>query len=196
MAKSSRNSPSVSTFADHEVIVPEHKLRSALAVTGDDLTPDLDAIARAEAALAELAGEFDGWMRSECDRLDEARVKVKATGLVGATRDDLFRAAHDIKGEAATFGYPLAAEAAESLCRLIEHTPDPTRVPVTLIDQHVDGVRAIIREDVRETGHEVAAALAATLRRVTDEFLVAENKHRPGYLDGIVTVAPPLAPAK
>ena len=103
-------------------------------------------------------------------------------------------AAHDIKGEAATFGYPLAADVAENLCRLIEHTPDACRVPPALIDQHVDAIRAIIREDAREPGDAVGAALAARLRQVTDEFLVSENRVRPGYLDGIVTTAPPLSP--
>ncbi|MGC3956684.1 MAG: Hpt domain-containing protein [Verrucomicrobiota bacterium] len=45
------------------------------------------------------------------------------------TRDELFHAAHDIKGDAATFGYPSAAPIAESLCRLIEHTPDLAQDP-------------------------------------------------------------------
>ena len=44
----------------------------------------------------------------------------------------LFRAAHDIKGEASTFGFPAVAGVAESLCRLIEHTPDMQRIPLTL----------------------------------------------------------------
>jgi HPt (histidine-containing phosphotransfer) domain-containing protein len=196
MAKSRSDAPTVKTFADHEVIVPRHKLAEAVIVTGGDVTPDLDAIARAEAALAELSAEFATWMRDECDRLDAARAVVRSSGLGGKPREDLFRAAHDIKGQAATFGYPLAAEAAESLCRLLEHTPDLKRVPLALVDQHVDGVRAIIREDVRADGNRIATALAGGLRRVTDEFLVQENKHRPGYLDGIITVAPPLAPMK
>jgi len=62
-------------------------------------------------------------------------------------REEFFRAAHDIKGQAATFGYPLAAEVADSLCRLVEHAPDQQCVPPALIDQHVDGVRAIMRKD-------------------------------------------------
>lgn len=196
MAKFSNNSPAVSTFADHEVIVPPHKLSNAIAVTDSDLGPDLETIARAEAALAELSSEFEGWMQSECDRLDAARAKIRTSGLGDQSREELFRAAHDIKGQAATFGYPLAAEASDSLCRLLEHTPDLRRVPLVLIDQHVDGVRAIIREHARETRNVVAETLTSRLRHVTDEFLVAENKHRPGYLDGIVTVAPPLAPTK
>ena len=195
--KTHSNAPTVSTFTDHEVIVPTHKLSKAVKVVdGLDMGPDVEAIARAEAALAELSSEFETWMRAECDRLDAARSAIRPSGLGVNTREELFRAAHDIKGEAATFGYPLAGEAADSLCRLLEHTPDVKRIPLALIDQHVDGVRAIIRENVRESSHAVASALAAELRRASDEFLIQENKHRPGYLDGIVTVAPPLAPVK
>src|SRR5262245_32268163 len=43
------------------------------------------------------------------------------------SKDALFHAAHDIKGEAATFGFPAVASAAQSLCRLIEHTLDIAR---------------------------------------------------------------------
>jgi chemotaxis protein histidine kinase CheA len=131
-------------------------------------------------------------MHLECERLDQARHDIKARGLTQKTQEKLFHAAHDIKGEAATFGFPGAAGAADSLCRLIEHTPDMTRIPLALIDQHVDAVRAIVREYDRPEGGEVARALTKRLRDVTDEFLVRENRHRPDYLEGIL--APPLAP--
>ncbi len=190
--KTRSETPSVFTFGDHEVIRPPNKLSRAVKMTGGEFGIDDDVIARAEAALSELSGEFAGWMKAECDRLDSARVRVRQLGLEGKTREELFRAAHDIKGQAATFGYPLAADAAESLCRLLEHTPETTRLPLALIDQHVDGVRAIIRENVRENGHAVAKALAQSLRKVADEFLVQENRHRPDYLRAIIS--PPLAP--
>jgi hypothetical protein len=63
---------------------------------------------------------------------------------------------------------------------------------MSLVDQHVDAVRAIIREYSRSDAKEIAAVLTKRLREVTDEFLTEENKHRPDYLDGIV--GPPLAP--
>jgi HPt (histidine-containing phosphotransfer) domain-containing protein len=192
MPKPAHPAPKVATFADHEVIQPHHALAEAVRVTGKESGPDLEAIARAEAALAELSGEFAGWMRAECDRLDAARHRLKTSGLTGGTRDELFRAAHDIKGQAATFGYPIAAVAADSLCRLLEHTPDQQRIPLALIDQHVDGVRAIIREGAQDSAHSIAKALASSLRLVSDEFLLTENRGRPGYLDGIVS--PPLVP--
>ena len=74
--------------------------------------------------------------------------KREAPGFTEAHRDELFRAAHDIKGQAATFGFR-SSPVADSLCRLIEHTPDMKRMPLTLIDQHVDAVRAIMRENTR-----------------------------------------------
>jgi hypothetical protein len=191
MSSAKSDKPLVATYADHEVIMPPKTLRRAVS-SARDTKPADDPVARAEAALAQLSGEFSGWMNAECERLDRARLAVRAKGFIEATRESLFRAAHDIKGEAAIFGFPWVAASADSLCRLIEHTPDPDRVPLTLIDQHVDGVRAIIRESARPDIAAVAEALARRLREVTEEFLAHENRDRPGYVEGIL--APPTAP--
>jgi HPt (histidine-containing phosphotransfer) domain-containing protein len=184
MAKKKDDAPTVTTYADHEVIMPPHRLRQFAAPAGKD---DMDPVARAEQALAKLSPEFSVWMDTECARLDAARKQVQAHGLNGKTRDPLFHAAHDIKGEAATFGYPHAASIAESLCRLIEHTRDLARVPVALIDQHVDAVRAIIRENARPEAEQIAATLIERLRTVTDEFLLEENKDRLDEMEGILS---------
>jgi HPt (histidine-containing phosphotransfer) domain-containing protein len=189
MAPRKDDTPAVRTYADHEVITPPHALRKAIAPAS---TGDEDPVARAEAALAQLSSEFGNWMHAECERLEAARQDVKRQGLSEKTRDELFRAAHDIRGDAATFGYALVAGAAESLCRLIEHTPDMSRIPPPLIDQHVDAVRAIVRENARPDLAEIAHALTRRLREVTDDFLRKENSDRPDYLEMIF--APPLAP--
>jgi HPt (histidine-containing phosphotransfer) domain-containing protein len=180
MAGKKSDKPTVTTYADYEVIMPSKDLRH-LAKKADP--NDEDPIARAEAALAELSSEFSTWMDTECERLDEARRVLRKTGFTAKTRENLFHAAHDIKGEAATFGYPAVAHVAESLCRLIEHTPDMKRIPMQLVDQHVDAVKAIIREH---------AAPDSELRGVTDDFLRTENKDRLHELEGILS--PPLAP--
>ena len=118
----SKDTAAIVTYGDHEVIVPENKLRGAVSKDTSEGTGE-DPVARAEKALAELSPEFANWMDSECDRLDTARRNLLNDGHSAANKEALFRAAHDIKGEAATFGYPAVASAANSLCRLIEHTP-------------------------------------------------------------------------
>jgi HPt (histidine-containing phosphotransfer) domain-containing protein len=183
MPNAKDDGPAVSTFPDHEVITPPNKLRKAIKKAAQD---DEDPVSRAEQALAGLSSEFSDWMQQECDRLDAARHQVRATGFTKASRDALFHAAHDIKGEAPTFGYPAVAAAAESLCRLVEHTPVMDRIPVPLVEQHVDAVRAIIREYARSDAQQMAETLTRRLREVTDEFLVRENQDRPDHLEAIL----------
>src|ERR1700692_4805061 len=117
--------PAVTTYTDYEVITPPHELRKPVAPAGDVID---DPVARAETALAELSSEFSGWMESECDRLQRPPEGGKRGGVTQKTHDELSRAANDIKGEAGTFGFPAVAGVAESLSRLIEHTPDMQRI--------------------------------------------------------------------
>jgi chemotaxis protein histidine kinase CheA len=193
MSQAKPPKPSVTTYADHEVITPPNPLRARVSRVNDPKAAD-DPVARAEAALAQLSSEFSTWMDEECEQLDRARREVKARGLSPDTHPALFRAAHDIKGEAATFGFPWVAALADSLCRLLEHTPEAARIPVTLVDQQVDAVRAVVRESARPDIATVAEALTSRLREVTEEFLAHENRDRPDYLDDIL--APPTAPGE
>ena len=192
MSDKKAGSAAVSTFADHEVIVPPNRLKKAVERIKPGAKIDFDPVARAEAALAELADDFSVWMDQECIRLDAARNAIKATGITPGNRDVLFRAAHDMKGQAATFGFPQVAPVADSLCRLIEHVPDTIRMPLALVDQHVDAIRAITHKNTRGDGNKYAAQLAEKLRHVTDEFLIHENRDRPETLESILS--PSLAP--
>jgi HPt (histidine-containing phosphotransfer) domain-containing protein len=180
-----KDTAATTTLGDHEVITPENKLRKAVS-TQPYMPGEEDPVARAEKALEALSSEFHPWMESECERLDKARHAVNTSGFTSASKDALFHAAHDIKGEAATFGFPLVAAAAKSLCRLIEYTPDVTRIPGKLMDQHVDAVRAIFREYARSDAGDLAALLTGKLREVTDEFLIHENRDRPEILEQIM----------
>ena len=93
-----------------------------------------------------------------------------ADGFTDETREELFRAAHDIKGDAATFGFPSAGAAAESLCRIIEHAPDLDEVPADLIAHHINAIQAIVRErtklDTAMTASELSRTAARRRRRI------------------------------
>jgi Tfp pilus assembly ATPase PilU len=66
-------------------------------------------------------------------------------------------------------------------------------LPLRLIDQHVDAIRAITHRNTRGDGNKYAAELAEKLRQVTDEFLVRENRDRPDTLESILS--PALSPS-
>jgi chemotaxis protein histidine kinase CheA len=192
MATEKPSKPDVVTYGDHEFITPDtRKLRKMLRPA---LPGEADPVARAEEALAAISSDFSDWMHDECARLDTARRKVRQNGLSKQTRQELFLAAHDIKGDSGTLGYPEVGPAADSLCRLLDHTPDLTKIPLAIVDQHVDAVRAIVREHDRPDVAAIAAALTGKLRAVTDEFLIKENRHRPEVLKAIQS--PTLAPGE
>jgi len=190
MAKNKSDGIEIRKFADHQVITQPNPLRKVLRRVSDQ---DLDdPIGRAEKALAGLSGEFRNWMVIESDRLTAAHAAILAHGFTDATRDELFRAAHDVKGDAATFGFPSAGAAAESLCRIIEHAPDLSRVPAELIAHHINAIQAIVAERTKLDTISVASELSRRLRGVADEYLARVNRDRPEHLEAIL--APGIAP--
>jgi HPt (histidine-containing phosphotransfer) domain-containing protein len=181
----------IKAFPDHHVITQPNPLRKVLRRVAE--TDRDDPVARAEHALAGLSGEFKKWMAIEADRLSAAHAAVLERGFTDQTREELFRAAHDIKGDAATFGYPSASAAAESLCRIIEHAPDLEKVPSELIAYHINAIQAIVRERTKLDTVSTASALSRQLRGVADEYLMKVNRDRPEHLEAIL--APSIAPA-
>ena len=170
------DSPPEKRFDDHSVIVPPHKLKKAVTHTRGPVQIDMSAVERAEAALEELKVEFGEWMNSECERIDAARLIIHAKGVNRATADGLFLPAHDIKGGAATLGFPLAERMATSLCRLLKHAPQPTRIPRKLIDHHVDAIRALVRENVKDPVNPYGLEISERLSIMVETFLAEELK--------------------
>jgi HPt (histidine-containing phosphotransfer) domain-containing protein len=182
----------VKSFADHHVITQPNPLRKVLRrIAGKDHD---DPIARAEKALAGLSSEFKNWMLVEAERLAAAHAAIIDDGFTDQTRQELFRAAHDIKGDAATFGYPSASAAAESLCRIIEHAPDLAAVPSDLVAHHINAIQAIVHENTRLDTVAMAKQLSQQLRGIADEYLTDANRDRPEHLEAIL--APSIAPAE
>jgi HPt (histidine-containing phosphotransfer) domain-containing protein len=192
MAKDKPAQIEVKSFATHHIITQPNPLRKVLRRV-DDKDPD-DPVARAEQALAGLSGEFKDWMVVEADWLSAAHATILKNGFANAAAEELFRAAHDIKGDAATFGYPSAAVAAESLCRIIEHAPDLEKVPSELIKHHIDAIQAIVRDHTRFDSSTVASKLSRKLRGVADEYLMHVNRNRPEHLEAIL--APSIVPGE
>ena len=192
MTKQKPGTIQVKSFGDHHVITQPNPLRRVLRrVPESDLD---DPVARAEKALAGLSGEFKNWMAIEADRLSAAHAAILMDGFNDATREELFRAAHDIKGDAATFGYPSAGAAAESLCRIVEHAPELDKVPSDLIAHHINAIQAIVRERTKLDTTAMAGELSRQLRGVADVFLTHANRDRPEHLEAIL--APSIVPAE
>lgn len=130
-----------------------------------------EPVEAAEAALERMSKSFEFWMADETGRLAALWAEAEEAGYDEQTRDAFYRAAHDIKGQAATLGFPLAGRVAASLCRLLDSISDGERLPRPLVRQHVQSVRAMVSELTREEITPTAQALAERLDEVTRDFL-------------------------
>ncbi|MGI9415635.1 MAG: Hpt domain-containing protein [Hyphomicrobiales bacterium] len=162
---------------DCEIIEVENTLKAKVAITGSGPV-DRTAIQRAETALKHLSVQFDDWLAEEVKSLTAARDAVRQNGLAGDYFDELFRTSHAIMGQAETLGYPIATQIAASLCRLLDAPEDKSRVPLALVDNHVDALWRIMQDQIKDPDDEIARAVAERLMDVVFEFVDREEQKK------------------
>ena len=165
------NDAGAQDFGDHMILRPPETLRDMAYVAtrrGDPAPQEL--LEQAERELNEIAVEFSDWMINETEKLADMRSRYRVYGATPETIRDLFQAAHTVRGDAGVFGYPLAGRVADSLAKLLDGCPREA-LPDALIHQHVDAIRAIVREDARGATNSSARALAHALIEAASKFI-------------------------
>ncbi|MFI4973285.1 MAG: Hpt domain-containing protein [Caulobacterales bacterium] len=132
---------------------------------------DPAAVAKAEAALKSLSGNFAAWLQDELAKLEAARQKVHSDGLTPETGEALYLRAHDLKGLGATYEYPLVTRIAGSLCRLIDDPQKRTNAPMVLIDAHIDAIKASVKNQIQTDANPTGRALVEELETRVKDFL-------------------------
>jgi hypothetical protein len=156
-----------------ELFMPPNMLKAK--VGGGRGGPDLAAIKRAEEAMDALKSEFNDWIAQDVKKLIDARARYSNSPDAG-TRAALLRTAHDIKGQAPTYNYPLIARVAASLSRMIGEVPNGADIPLHLIDAHVNAIQVIHKQGLQDTNNKIAQALCAELDARVDEMVAQAAK--------------------
>jgi hypothetical protein len=151
-----------------ELFMPPNMLKAK--VGGGLGGVDMAAMKRAEAAMDGLKSEFAGWIAEDVKKLVAARARYGQTPDTEA-RAALLRAAHDIKGQAPTYNYPLIARVAGSLSRMIGELPPSAGISLALVDAHVSAIQVIHKLALQDTNDKTAQALCAELDARVDGVL-------------------------
>ena len=151
-----------------ELFMPPNMLKAK--VGGGLGGPDMAAIQRAEEAMAALESEFGDWIATDVMALTDARQRYSEKPDASA-RNALLRAAHDIKGQAPTFNYPLIARVAGSLSRMIGELPPDAAIPLHLVDAHVNAIMVIHKSRLQDSADKTAQALCVELDARVNEML-------------------------
>ena len=131
---------------------------------------DPAAIAKAEAALKSLSGNFAEWLQDEVTKLEAARQRIRGEGLNPETGENLYLRAHDLKGLGATYEYPIVTRIAGSLCKMIDDPAKRMEAPLFLVDAHIDAIKAAVKGGIQTDTHPVGHALVTELEQRAKDF--------------------------
>ena len=129
---------------------------------------DMAAVKRAEQAIETLKTEFTDWIAADVTKLSACR-DAYAANPGKETCGDLYRASHDLRGQALTFEFPLVARVATILCKLLDS--ENVNPPLALIDAHVNAIRVIVKQNIKDKADKTAAMLIKELDVRVDEVL-------------------------
>lgn len=149
-----------------EVFMPPNVLKQK--VGGTSVSIDMSAVKRAEQALETLKTEFGDWIAADVQMLSASRDAFAAEASP-ERQGDLYRASHDLRGQARTFEFPLVERVATSLCRLLD-APGAAKA-IALVDAHVGAIHVIVRDKIKDRNNPMAATLAKELETRVGEFL-------------------------
>jgi len=151
-----------------QIIRPPQTLQSKVEKGGPG-SVDLDALAKAEAVIANLADDYLDWVQEDFVRLEAAYEDLKTDGANAQKIDALFQIAHDMKGQGGSFGYDLMTAIGDHLCRLVEGFEKVGPRELGMIRVHIDAMRVVITKALKGDGGNEGRQLLMGLSLVVEK---------------------------
>ena len=154
----------------YQLITPPNLLKAKVSA-GDGGGIDPDLIKQAESVIDSMSGEFAESVGHEIARLmklalDLEEDMAQAEKVMKKVRS----VGHELRGQGATYDYPLISDVAASLFRYTERLYSHVELSADVLRAHADAMRAVIKNDVRGDGGAVGADLVQSLEALVDRM--------------------------
>lgn len=153
----------------YEEIEPVIKLADKVLLPKDKMIPR-HIFERAEAAAKALSAQFPQFAQTEIEQLRAIAAALSAASSAAMAQqeaDNLFFAAHDLKGQGGSFGFPLVSHVAASLCRLIRHAKQFDADIIAAVGVHIDALAVTISETLDYPESSEAKSLVSEIESLT-----------------------------
>jgi hypothetical protein len=150
--------------ARFKTIIPPHLI--AAKVTGSGGV-DPEAVRRAEAAVAELRAGFERHAAEQIAQMQVLQARFAPGAEASETLARLFQLAHDLKGQAGTFGYGLLSQIGDLLCRYAEHGDTGAARGAGVLKALIDAMAAILARKVTGDGDALGRQVLLELQHLT-----------------------------
>ena len=152
----------------HEMIEVPNELAKKVPVTGGK--DPAKAFKEAEDIVKKMASEY-------VDKLGEDIRDIKILSReYGASHsaealDDIFKLVHNMRGQGATFGFPLITEIGRSFCRYVRELPAQKDVKPAIVDQHLKALQVVYEQSIKGGGDSVSQEVVRALATIVDREL-------------------------
>lgn len=147
--------------------------RGLRAKTGGDIAIDANRIANIQKELDSWNDDFVNWTLDYIEKL--TRLVVATRRKEPSDRRGEFtrinEIAHELRGQGGIFGYPLVSAVAKSLFELTKDTLDRSDECLYLVQNHIETLKIVLRDEVRGDGGNVGLEIIKAMRMSNAKFL-------------------------
>lgn len=152
-----------------QIITPPNLLRQKVSGSGPI---SQEMIERADHALEGLSEQFASLMAGEIAKLSD----LHKQGVDDPARRielvrEIFEVAHDLRGQAGTFDYPLISRVGTSLCHFTDGMERCDERELEVIRIHINAMQAVLASALRGDGGAVGQEIASGLEKAVNKIL-------------------------
>ena len=146
----------------HQLVADPEDLRRKVPSFGG--VDPAEAFVREEAIIRQMVHQYLDELGRDIKELD----RFGAEYLRHPSRENLkpiYRLIHNMRGQGATFNYPLVTEIGKSFCEYYIELPDNEDHSVELILDHLNALKLVYRHHLEGQGDKLARAVSDSLRK-------------------------------
>ncbi len=163
----------MSAKSQYQVITPPNTLRAKVPKAGGLSVEQMAA--EAETALQEIKDGYEAVVQEDVRRIDDAISRAMETPASAPDAlKEVFGISHDIKGQAASLGYPLLTAIAQSLCRFISTSEPAALKRIDVVDVHTRAMGTVVGHKIRGDGGESGKKLLGALNAAVQKAISRE----------------------
>ena len=128
----------------------------------------MDRLAQAQAAVDAMKDGYKGQLQNDVGELSTMWSSIDAKTPDAGLMDQVFGLAHNLKGQAGSFGYDLVTSVAASLCELLsDDRINPAKIKAAA--QHVSVLGKIVEKDIVGDGGDLGVKIQKALKDLYKE---------------------------
>ena len=126
-----------------------------------------EAFRKANLAIRNMVGDYIAELGSDIEKLIQL-AKVYQSRPCRETLTPIYQIVHNMRGQGATFNYPLVTQIGKSLCQYCIELPDESQANTILILDHIHALKLVHSKHLEGQGDDLSQAVVESLQEAVE----------------------------